>query len=334
LSQNDLVDALERALLVNERYVRDRDYVIRDGRIQIVDEFTGRTADGRSWSRGVHQAIEARESLALTRTTRSGARITVQEFVGRFRDVSGMTGTAAESASEFREVYGLRVRTIAPHQPSQRVERPPVVTPSLAEKWRAVADETQRVIGEGRAVLVGTRTVDASEQLSAVFKEHNVDHVVLNARVPDREAEIIAQAGQPGRVTIATNMAGRGTDIRLADSVRDAGGLHVIITELNASPRIDRQLIGRCGRQGDPGTYRAILSSEDPILTEAFGERPFSRDPSGERANVASASHLKKAQHTIDQRQLAARRMLRLASTRRREDEEALGLDPILDILE
>jgi preprotein translocase subunit SecA len=139
LSQNELLDALERALLVNERYVRDRDYLIRDGRVEIVDEFTGRTADGRSWSRGVHQAIEARESLALTKGTRLAARITVQEFVELFRDVSGMTGTAAESAREFRAVYGLRVQTIAPHDAPRRIEWPPIVTATLAEKWQAVA---------------------------------------------------------------------------------------------------------------------------------------------------------------------------------------------------
>jgi preprotein translocase subunit SecA len=335
LSQNDLLDALERALLVNEKYLRDRDYVIRDGRVHIVDEFTGRTADGRSWSRGVHQAIEARESLALTKTTRSGARITVQEFVGQFHDVSGMTGTAAESAREFKEVYGLKVRTIPPHQPSRRTAWPAIVTTTLAEKWQAVANESEQLTRAGRAILIGTRSVDASEQLSAVFQQHNLDHVVLNARVLDREADIIAQAGQSGRVTIATNMAGRGTDIRLADSVRQAGGLHVIITELNASPRIDRQLIGRCGRQGDPGSHREILSTHDPILTEAAQPLPLNRDPSGERASVASAlPQLKRAQHTLEQRQLQSRRLLRLQTTRRRHDEQTLGLDPILDVLE
>jgi preprotein translocase subunit SecA len=184
------------------------------------------------------------------------------------------------------------------------------------------------VIGEGRAVLIGTRTVEASERLSAVFREHGVEHTVLNARVPDREAEIVAQAGQPGRVTVATNMAGRGTDIRLADSVRAAGGLHVIITELNASPRIDRQLIGRCGRQGDPGTFRSILSGEDSILLEAFGDLP------GPTSARAVESQLKKAQRIIERRQFDARQLLRLTSARRRADEETLGLDPVLDVIE
>jgi len=328
LSQNDLLDALETALLVNERFVRDRDYVIHEGRVRIVDELTGRTAEGRSWSEGIHQAIEAREGLALTPAMRSGAKITVQEFVGRFSTVSGMTGTAAESAREFREVYRLEVRPIAPHQPNRRVEWPAIVTPTLGGKWRAVAEETARVVREGRSVLVGTRTVDASEQLSEAFHAQGIEHTVLNARAAEREAEIVAQAGQPGRVTIATNMAGRGTDIRLADSVRMAGGLHVIITELNASPRIDRQLIGRCGRQGDPGTFRFVLSGEDAILIQAFGDPPA---PTGDGV---PESRLKRAQQVVERQQFEARRMLRLASARRRADEETLGLDPVLDVLE
>jgi len=328
LSQNELIDAVERAILVNERYLRDRDYVVRDGRVQIVDEFTGRTAQGRSWSAGIHQAIEAREGLPLTRATTSAARITVQDFVRQFRQVSGMTGTAAESAREFKEVYGLRVTPIAPHQTPRRQELSPVVTPTLVEKWNAIAEEAAAMIEAGRAVLIGTRTVEASETLAASFRDRAIGHDVLNARQFDREAEIVAGAGQPGRVTIATNMAGRGTDIRLADSVRAAGGLHVIITELNASPRIDRQLIGRCGRQGDPGSYRFILSEEDPIAQLAFE----TIEPSSSREGALR--RLRKAQEIIERRQLEARRLLRLSSARREMDARTLGLDPVLDPLE
>ena len=328
LSQNELIDAVERAILVNERYLRDRDYVVRDGRVQIVDEFTGRTAQGRSWNAGIHQAIEAREGLPLTRATTAAARITVQDFVCQFRQVSGMTGTAAESAREFKEVYGLRVTPIAPYQTPRRQELPPVVTPTLAEKWNAVADEAAAMIESGRAVLIGTRTVEASETLAGRFRNRQIDHDVLTARQFEREAEIVAGAGQPRRVTIATNMAGRGTDIRLADSVRAAGGLHVIITELNASPRIDRQLIGRCGRQGDPGSYRFLLSEEDSIAQLAFE----TIEPTGSREEALR--RLRKAQEIIERRQFEARRLLRLSSARREKDMRTLGLDPVLDPLE
>jgi len=324
LNQNDLIDAIERAILVNERYVRDRDYVLQDDRVQIVDEFTGRTAEGRSWNAGIHQAIEAREGLSLTRETEPAARITVQEFVSRFRHVSGMTGTAAESSREFQAVYGLRVRAIPPHQPPRRVEWPALVTTTLSAKWRAVAEETAEVVRSGRSALVGTRTVEASEQLSAKLREHGLEHVVLNARQAEREADIIADAGQPARITVATNMAGRGTDIRLADSVRAAGGLHVIITELNASPRIDRQLIGRCGRQGDPGSWRMILSQEDPIISQADTRTAHGNDLRQQR----------RAQRTTEQRQLEARQLLRLTAAARDRDMRTLGLDPIRDPLE
>lgn len=324
-SQNELIDVIERAILINERYERNRDYMVHDGRVRIIDEFTGRAAEGRSWSAGVHQAIEAREGLPLTRKTISAARITVQEFVGRFRQVSGMTGTAVEAAREFREVYDLRVCRVPPHQQMRRVESPRIVTGSLTEKWAAVADDAARQVEGGRAVLIGTRTVEASEALSQVLRARGIEHVLLNAREHEREAEIVAAAGQPGRVTVATNMAGRGTDIRLADSVPAAGGLHVIITELNASARIDRQLIGRCGRQGDPGSYRFILSHEDPIVLQAFD------DPA---EFAVDERRLLKSQAIIERRQREARQLLRLTAARRQKDAETLGLDPILDPLD
>ncbi|QDT52214.1 preprotein translocase subunit SecA [Caulifigura coniformis] len=324
LSQNDLIDAIERAILVNQRYLRDRHYVLRDDRVQIIDEFTGRTAEGRSWNAGIHQAIEAREGLPLTRETEPAARITVQEFVSRFRHVAGMTGTAAESAHEFHSVYGLRVRTVPPHQRARRTEWPAIVTPSLSSKWRAVADEAATLLRAGRAVLIGTRTVEASEHLSAELHQRGLEHVVLNARYPEREADIIAAAGQPGRITVATNMAGRGTDICLADPVRAAGGLHVVITELNASPRIDRQLIGRCGRQGDPGSWRTILSGEDAILTQAGANS----------VRGADLGALRRAQQSVDRQQFAARQLLRLTARGRERDMRTLGLDPILDPLD
>jgi preprotein translocase subunit SecA len=322
LTQTALVEFLERALLVDVRYQRDRDYMVHDGQVMIIDEFTGRPAEGRSWSEGIHQAVEAKEGLPLSRPTPTGARITVQEFALRFQHICGMTGTAAEAAAEFRDVYGLRVRALAPHQPPQRIELPPIVVPDQSQKRVAIFDDAVRHISQGGAVLIGTRTVAASEQLAGDFRENGRTVEILNAREHAREAEIVVTAGEPGRITIATNMAGRGTDIRLSPSVRAAGGLHVIISELNASSRVDRQLAGRCGRQGDPGSFRMILAGDDSIVSEAFGDE----HPAG-----ASLRHLRRAQRAVEQRQHRSRLLLRLSAERRREDADVLGLDPILD---
>ncbi len=290
--------------------------------MQIVDEFTGRTAAGRNWNAGIHQAIEAREGLAISRPTRPGARITVQDFARRFRHLAGMTGTAQEAGREFAEVYRLRVQPISPHQPPRRRVEPPVIRETLTDKWQAVADDVRCQIESGRSVLVGTRTVEASEQLSGVLTARGLEHRVLNARRHDHEAEVVAEAGQPGRVTIATNMAGRGTDIRLADSVRAAGGLHVIITELNASPRIDRQLAGRCGRQGDPGSVRLIVSREDPILEQGTTSIAGSA--------ALTLNDFQRAQRLVERRQREARTLLRMTAARQEADAITLGLDPFL----
>jgi preprotein translocase subunit SecA len=327
LTLNELMQALERAILINLRYVRDRDYVIRDGKLLIVDEFTGRTSDGRTWSAGIHQALEAREGLALTPQARTSAQITVQDFVCRFRTLAGMTGTARESASEFRSVYGLTVAKVAPHRVSQRIALDPVILGTASEKWSAVADEVARIRSAGAAVLVGTRTIEASEALAAVLSERGQPHVVLSARVPENEAEIVAEAGQPGRVTVATNMAGRGTDIRIADSVRAAGGLHVIGTELHASSRIDRQLTGRCARQGDPGAHRWFLSAEDEILTSAHGKRDPVR-------RALSPRDFRRAQRIVERRHARDRLLLRLTTAALARQYEVLGLDPILHSIE
>jgi preprotein translocase subunit SecA len=297
----------------------------------IVDEFTGRTSEGRTWSEGIHQAIEAREGLPLTPRTRTAAQITVQDFVCRFRELAGMTGTAMESSHEFRAVYGTRTQRIEPRQPSRRSELSTVVLQSTAEKWRAVAEDAQRERSVGRAVLVGTRTVEASEALSEECTRIGLDHVVLSARHPDREAAIVAEAGEPGRVTIATNMAGRGTDIRIADSVRAAGGLHVIGTERHASARIDRQLAGRCARQGDPGTHRWFLSTEDEILLLAR-----SRSGGGKASSSASLTEVdfRNAQRTVERRYERDRLMLRLMNADTLKHYETLGLDPVVDRIE
>jgi len=270
-STTDILHAVERALFVRHRFIRDHHYAILDGGIAIVDEYTGRISRGRMMSGGIHQALEAKEGLALTPATQTVARMTVQEFASQFRHVCGLTATAYEDRRELQAVFGLRVCRVPTFRPVHRQSLATVVCKTQDEKWLRIADDARRVIHDGRAVLIGTRTVRQSETLSRVLREIGIDHQCLNALNPQQEASIIAAAGQSRQVTVATNMAGRGTDIVLANEVRARGGLHVIVSELHASPRIDRQLMGRCGRQGDPGTTRLFVSAEDEILSLALG---------------------------------------------------------------
>jgi preprotein translocase subunit SecA len=325
---------LERALYVQHRFARDRHYVIRDQKVLIVDEYTGRIQPGRTWNDGLHQAIEARERLPLTIETGHLARVTMQEFVARFPHIAGMTGTATEAAREFRSVYGVRVERIPTHRPLQRVRWNDAVFLSRAEKERAVANETQRVLEQGRAVLIGTPTIAASQRLSERLTGTGIEHVVLNALNLEQEAGIVAEAGTAGRVTIATNMAGRGTDIHLAPEVQSAGGLHVIATELHTASRIDRQLAGRCGRQGDPGTYRQFLSIDDEILDAAHGERGAEqlRRSFGRTEDVTGiVTLLRKAQRTVEAEHFRQRQELMQFDRELERATEALGLDPVLD---
>ncbi len=337
LSMTEIHHFIERALFVNHRYHPDQHYIVQDGEIRIVDEYTGRIQKGRKWNDGIHQAIEARESLPLTPETGHLARITMQEFVRRFPQLSGMTGTAREAAHEFRTVYGLPVKRIPTHLPSRRERYPDAVFATAEEKWDAIIHEALGAIQNGRAVLIGTPSVATSMALSERAQQAGIPHQVLNALNPEKEADIIAQAGQPQRVTIATNMAGRGTDIVLADSVREAGGLHVIATELHSAARIDRQLTGRCGRQGDPGSYRQFLSLEDEILTLAFGE---SRAKVLREKGLASPrpqrwiALLKKAQARIEREHLHQRWELMKQDEQLRKATQSLGLDVVLDAVE
>ncbi len=337
LTLTDVHHFVERAVFVNHRYQRDRHYVVRDGRVQIVDEFTGRIQPGRTWNDGIHQAIEAREGLPLTVETGYLARVTMQEYVARFPEVAGMTGTAREAARELRTIYGLRVQTIPPHRPLRRVCWPAAVFHTRQEKYAAIVREIQQVRSQGRSVLVGTPTITASQELSDRLRAAGIEHVVLNALNPEEEAGIVAQAGQPRRVTVATNMAGRGTDIRLHEEVRRAGGLHVIATELHAAARIDRQLEGRCGRQGDPGSYRQILSLEDEILVTAVGEdeaqrlrEQFAAAPDAARALAL----LRQAQRRIEREHFRQRQELMQFDRELHRATAALGLDPVLDAVE
>lgn len=257
---------LNQALRAKALMKRDRDYVVKDGEVIIVDEFTGRLMFGRRYSDGLHQSIEAKEGVKIEDETQTLATITFQNYFRMYGKLAGMTGTAITEEEEFRKIYGLDVIVVPTHRPMVRRDFPDVVFKTEAAKFRAVTREIEELYKVRRPVLVGTVSIEKSERLSEMLKAAGVPHNVLNAKYHEQEAEIIAKAGQPGAVTIATNMAGRGTDIVLGDGVAELGGLHIIGTERHESRRIDNQLRGRAGRQGDPGSSRFYLSLEDDFL--------------------------------------------------------------------
>jgi preprotein translocase subunit SecA len=262
-----------RALTALYLFQRDKQYLVRNGKVQIIDEYTGRVMADRSWERGLHQMIEAKEGVAITGHQQTLARISYQRFFRRYLRVGGMTGTAREVGSELWSVYRLPVVTIPTNRPTRRralVER---VYATTDAKWQAVVASVRIFQASERPVLLGTRSVAASEQLSERLREAGLMHQVLNARQDQEEAEVVSRAGEAGRITVATNMAGRGTDIRLAPGVVESGGLHVISTEAHEARRIDRQLFGRCARQGDPGSYQVFGSLEDELIREHFDRR-------------------------------------------------------------
>lgn len=256
-----------QALSALHLFHRDEHYLIRDDVIEIVDEFTGRVMSGRAWEQGLHQLIEVKEGCPLTKRRDPLTKISYQRFFRRYLRLSGMTGTAKEVARELWSVYGLPTVRIPPHRPIVRRHLPSQVLPTLAAKWQTVVSRVREVHHTGRPVLVGTRSVAASEHLSRLMTTAGLTHQVLNAKQDKEEAGIVSQAGRTGKITIATNMAGRGTDIKLGPGVKEMGGLHVIATERHEAARIDRQLAGRCGRQGDPGSYEEIVSLEDALMT-------------------------------------------------------------------
>jgi preprotein translocase subunit SecA len=259
-------DLVQKALTALHCFHRDRNYIVADDKVQIVDEFTGRVMPDRSWEQGLHQMIEAKEGAEITGQRKTLSRLTYQRFFRRYLLFGGMTGTAAEVAPELRRVYDLDVVRIPTNKPGRRRRLADACWRSHEERWHAVAERAIALGKAGRAVLIGTRSVEASERLGALLAARGVQHTVLNARQDKDEAEAVAQAGMAGRITVATNMAGRGTDIRPDAAVLERGGLHVILTEFHESPRIDRQLFGRSGRQGEPGTVEAMVSLEDELL--------------------------------------------------------------------
>jgi preprotein translocase subunit SecA len=263
-------ELVRQALSARYLFNRDHHYLVDDGKVKIIDENTGRVMPDRSWERGLHQMIEIKEGCEISGQQEQLARITYQRFFRRYLRLAGMTGTAREVRRELWSIYHLPVRTIPTNKPICRNRQVDRVFPDRKTKWSAIAARIKDLVDEQRPVLVGTRSVEDSELLSERLTRNEVVHQVLNARQDAREAQIIAGAGKKSTVTVATNMAGRGTDIQLGRGVADIGGLHVISTERNEARRIDRQLFGRCGRQGDPGSYQSFLSLEDEILVNSF----------------------------------------------------------------
>ncbi len=260
-------ELVRQALLAHHCYARGRQYELVDGRVVIVDEYTGRFLPDRSWEHGLHQAVEAKEGVEITADRETLARISFQKFFRSYRFLAGMTGTAADAAGEMERVYGRPVTVIPTHRPVARVQRPTRIFRTAQTKWRAILDSIEAEHALGRPVLVGTRSVEASVHLSELLGARGLAHSVLNAHHHAEEAGTIAHAGEAGRITVATNMAGRGTDIKLTTDARERGGLHVILTEIHGARRVDRQFIGRAGRQGDPGSAQVFASLEDDLAS-------------------------------------------------------------------
>jgi preprotein translocase subunit SecA len=304
------------ALRAHYLMFRDQDYVVKDDQVMIVDEFTGRIMPGRRYSDGLHQAIEAKEHVKVKRESKTLATITFQNFFNKFEKKAGMTGTALTEEKEFRDIYGMDVIEIPTNRPIARIDHQDAVYKTKKEKFKAVVEEVKEAHEKGQPVLVGTITIETSELISGMLKREGIPHTVLNAKFHEQEAEIVAQAGQHGAVTIATNMAGRGTDIKLDDDAREAGGLKIIGTERHESRRIDNQLRGRAGRQGDPGESQFFISLEDDLMRLFGSERLMSvfnalGVPEGEQIqHKMLTSAIEKAQEKIEYNNYGIRKNL------------------------
>ena len=334
-AMDKLQERVEQALQAHYRFRKDQHYMIDKGKIVIIDEFTGRKMPDRQWRDGLHQAIEAKEGVLIHKPSDHAAQITFQSYFLLYKKLGGMTGTAKQNRFEIRRVYKIWVVCAPTNRPVIREHWPDRVFPNEEVKFAAVVQEVLRLKAQGRAVLIGTRSVDKSEKLSERLKQAGVDHQVLNARQNEQEAKIIAEAGKVGKVTIATNMAGRGTDIKPDRAVIEAGGLHVLGTERHEALRIDRQLMGRAGRQGDPGSAQFFLSLEDELL-EGLGERrqEFLKQR-GLRGGAGDWSGYQKqfveAQQRVEHRHCRSRVDLMVHEKQRQEILKDLGADPYVD---
>lgn len=331
---------IEYALTAALGFDRDRDYVIVKDKVQIVDESTGRIMDGRKWQQGLHQSIEAKERLSITAATGEAARVSLQSFFRFYTHVAGMTGTARPARRELKHVYGRRVTVIPTHRPCIRQSLPPRIFATMEAKRTAVVDEIARRHATGQPILVGTPSVAASEALGARLKSRLLSHQVLNAYLHEQEAELIGRAGTVGMITIATNMAGRGTDIHIGKEAQSLGGLHVIATEMHSSVRIDRQLIGRAARQGDPGSFQFFLSLEDELF-HCLGpelvtrQRRLARPQDNGEISARTWLHFfRRTQRFLERLHTSQRRDLLRQEKQRAATYRQMGLDPCLELTE
>jgi preprotein translocase subunit SecA len=310
------IHAISQLLRAYSLYERDVEYVVQEGKVMIVDENTGRVMSGRRWSDGLHQAVEAKEGVTIERETRTYATITIQNYFRMYEKLAGMTGTAETEATEFSDIYRLSVQVIPTNKPCIRVDKNDVIFKARRDKYNAVVREIEVANKRGQPVLVGTTNVEASEVLSRMLKRAGIIHTVLNAKFHQQEAEIVTRAGLRSAVTIATNMAGRGTDIKLGEGVREVGGLYVIGTERHESRRIDRQLRGRCSRQGDPGLTKFYLSLEDDLMRLFLQGNLASRLMEGSMKDGEELEHpllnrsIESAQKKVEQQNYAIRKKL------------------------
>ena len=314
--KSERIHTINQLLKAYTHFEVDVDYIISEGKIKIVDEQTGRVLDGRRYSDGLHQAIEAKENVQVESATQTYASVTLQNYFRMYHKLAGMTGTAETEAGEFMEIYGLDVVVVPTHMPVVREDKDDMVFKTKREKYNAVIDEVERLVNQGRPVLVGTTSVDVSELLSRMLKRKGLKHNVLNAKYHQKEAEIISEAGESGAITIATNMAGRGTDIKLGEGVVEAGGLAIVGTERHEARRVDRQLRGRAGRQGDPGSSQFFVSLEDNLM-RLFGSEKIAKymDRLGiEEGEVIQHSwvsnSIEKAQKKVEQNNFGIRKRL------------------------
>ena len=339
IDMETIYENIERSLEAQLFYQRDRQYTIHEDEVVIVDESTGRLMPGRKWQNGLHQAIEAKENLPITSPTTDAARITVQRFFQQYKHIAGMTGTAWNGKKELRKTYRLGVQRIPTDRKCVRKKWPTRVFVSQQSKYEAIVESLMELHAQNRAVLVGTPSVAASERLSDALKEKKIDHEILNARYHEIEAEIVSRAGQKAAITIATNMAGRGTDIKLSEEVAKAGGLHVIATEMHSSARIDRQLVGRCARQGDQGTYQFFLSLEDELLTSLPPERVKRLQSKALKISQGELPSrwvrlFRKTQRFLERHHYKQRKEMLKHEKKQMETYRRIGLNPFLEAAE